>query len=32
MDLNGEIVGDITIPDLPPDEAHAAGKRILSES
>ncbi|MBA3048919.1 recombinase family protein [Brevundimonas sp.] len=29
MDPNGDIVGDITIPDLPPDEAHAAGKGLL---
>ena len=29
LDAKGEIVGDIMIPELPPDEAHAAGKRAL---
>lgn len=30
MNARGEIAGDITIPDLPPNEAHSAGKRLLS--
>ncbi|MBB5745172.1 DNA invertase Pin-like site-specific DNA recombinase [Brevundimonas variabilis] len=29
MDVTGEILGDITIPNTPPDEAHAAGKLKL---
>ncbi|HAJ04475.1 MAG TPA: hypothetical protein DCL55_14800 [Brevundimonas sp.] len=32
MDRKGEILGDVTITELPPDEAHAAGKALLSES
>lgn len=32
MNASGEIVGDITIPDLPPDEAHTVGKNMLITS
>jgi len=32
MDRKGEILGDVTVAELPPDEAHAAGKTLLSES
>lgn len=32
FDQDGNIVGDITIPDMPPHEAHAEGKKILIAS
>lgn len=32
LDKKGEILGDITIADLPVEQAHAAGKRLLAES
>lgn len=32
LDAKGEIVRDIMIPELSPDEAHAAGKLVLSKS